>query len=419
MLARHTRLQRHCYDSVACQPVPKVYYVPAVRSSVTSNLHALVTAILFVAIAPYDLCSGAQRSPDGELHARRAQAAIASNRPDIASTELQALIRLEPNDINAHASLGMVLFTQGHYDQAAKNFESALALSPSLWNAKAFLGMCQIRLGRADQGRSDIEVALPRVTDKRLRGQAGLELVKSYADAGEEDKAARTIEALQHNDPDNPDLLFAAYRIHSALASAALQRLSQTSPDSARIHQVLGDEMFLQENFQGAISEYRQALGIDPRLSGVHLRLGQALLAQGGAERTSTAETEFQAELAIDRANPDALFQLGQIAYERGNESDATQFFKESLACRPSFPDAHIALAKILSEHSRDAEAVENLEAALKTEPSNRTAHYRLAQLYNKSGKRAEAAREFDIARKLEAVEDRKTPVARYSISGP
>ena len=220
--------------------------------------------------------------------------------------------------------MGMVLFTQGNYEQAAKNFGIVLARSPSLWNAKAFLGMCQIRLGRPDRGRSEIEDALPKLTDKLLRGQAGLELIRSYAGAGQEDRAAQVIETLQHNDPDNPDLLFAAYRIHSALASAALQKLSQTSPNSARIHQVLGDDMLLQENFQGAINEYQEALKIDPRLIGVHLSLGQAMLAQGGKTRTtSAAEGEFQAELAIDRGNPDALFQLGQIAYRRGDENSA------------------------------------------------------------------------------------------------
>ena len=148
------------------------------------------------------------------------------NQPDVASTELEVLIRLAPTDMNARASLGMVLFTEGRYEQAARNFEAVLARSPSSWNAKAFLGMCELRLGKADRGPSDIEAALPKLTDKLLRRQAGLALADSYAEKGRQEKAALIIEDLRQDDPDNADLLFAAYRIHSRLASAALEKLA-------------------------------------------------------------------------------------------------------------------------------------------------------------------------------------------------
>ena len=77
----------------------------------------------------YSLCLGQQRSADAELHAQRAQAAIASNRPTDASVELEALLRLTPNDVNARASLGMVQFTQGNYEQAEINFNAAVSQS--------------------------------------------------------------------------------------------------------------------------------------------------------------------------------------------------------------------------------------------------------------------------------------------------
>jgi len=124
-------------------------------------------------------------------------------------------------------------------------------------------------------------------------------------------------------------------------------------------------------------------LKIDPRLTGAHLSMGRALLAQGGmAQNTSTAENEFQAELAVDRGNANALFELGQIVYRRGNEETAEAFFSKSVERRPSFSDAHMALAKISSDHNRNAEAIEHLQTALKSAPNNQTAHYRLAQLY-------------------------------------
>ncbi len=373
---------------------------------------AIMIAVLALSAA-CGLCLGQQRNPEAELHAQRAQAAIASNRPAAASAELEVLLRLTPNDVNARASLGMVQFTQGNYQQAEINFKTALIHSPSLWNAKAFLGMCEIRLGQSDGGRAEIEDALPKLTDKVLRTQAGLDLINSYENAGKENKAAQAVEALQHEDPANPDLLYAEYRVHSALASAALQKLSQTAPDSARVHQVLGDDMLVQENYNGAIAEYREALKIDPHLNGIHLGIGQAMLAQSG-QNTSSAENEFKAELAVDRGSPEALYQLGNIVYERGDKDGAARLFAESLERRPSFSDAQIALAKIASDRNQDAEAMKHLQAALQAAPNSRTAHYRLAQLYGKSGEPAKAAQEFEIARRLAALENHSIPLARH-----
>ena len=92
--------------------------------------------------------------------------------------------------------------------------------------------------------------------------------------------------------------------------------------------------MLVQENYKGAIDEYREALKIDPHLDGVHLGIGQALLAQGGQNALS-AEIEFRAELAVDRGNPEALFQLGNIVYERGDKDGAARYFTEELGAAP------------------------------------------------------------------------------------
>lgn len=354
-----------------------------------------------------------QRSADAEMHAQRAQAAIASNQPDVASAELEALLKLTPNDANARANLGMVQFTQGRYEQAASNFEAVLAHSPALWNARAFLGMCEIQLGRADKGQFAIQETLPHITDRTLRKQAGLELVRSYLNGAMADRAAPVVDVLEHDYPADPDVLYAAYRVHSDLATAALRQLSQKAPESARFYQVLGDDMLVQEDFPKAIEEYREALKRDPRSVGAHLGIGQALLAESKSEDSvKSAGQEFHKELAIDPDNPDALFQLGQIAYGRGEIDEATRLFMESLKRRQSFPEAHIALAKICSDRNQDADAVRHLEAAIMLAPNNRTAHYRLAQLYKKAGDTLRAEQEFEIARKLSAIDNRAMPIS-------
>jgi tetratricopeptide (TPR) repeat protein len=383
------------------------------RISRSGHVGALVTrlASIVIIVAP---CLQGQRNQDAEMHAQRAQAAIASNQPDVASGELEALLRLTPNDINARANLGMVQFTRGRYEQAAANFETVLAHSPALWNARAFLGMCEIRLGRADEGQSAIQEALAHITDKTLHRQAGLELVSSYLAEGMADRAVSVVDVLEHDYPTDPDVLYATYRVHSGLASTALRQLSENAPDSAQFHQVLGDDMLVQEDFPKAIEEYRETLKRNPRSVGVHLGIGQAILAEGKSEdNLKSAEQEFHKELAIDPISPDALFQLGQIAYDRGEIGEATKLFTETLKRRQSFPEAHIALAKISSDRNQNADAIRHLEMAIMFAPYNQTAHYRLAQLYKKAGDAKKANQEFEIAQKLAAIDNRAMPINR------
>jgi tetratricopeptide (TPR) repeat protein len=365
-----------------------------------------VSALLFCASALFCAPAWPQTTTEANLHAQRAQAAIRANQPELAASELKALLKINPEDANAWASLGMVQFTQAQYQDARSNFEAALTRSPALWNAHAFLGMCQIRLGDAAQGQAEIANAFDHITDKNLRTQAGLELVNSYLNSGLTQEAAVRIELLKRDNPGNPDVLYAVYRIHSALATEALQELSRSAPESARVHQVLGDAMLAQENYKRAIEEYREALQRDPHLPGAHLGIAQALLSQTRDKQTQlSAEKELNEELALDPGNPDALFRLGQIVYDRGELDKAADLFNQSLKRRPQFADAHIALAKTYSDRNQDGEALNHLQQAVEAAPDNRAAHYRLAQLLKKSGQNAKAEEQFAAARKLEASE--------------
>ena len=91
---------------------------------------------------------------------------------------------------------------------------------------------------------------------------------------------------------------------------------------------MLGDNLMLRQSYPDAIHEYRQALKIDPRLTGVHLSIGQATpLPMAGNRRTMRRlKMSFEKELAIDPNNADAFFQLGQIAYSRGEVGMAEHF---------------------------------------------------------------------------------------------
>jgi tetratricopeptide (TPR) repeat protein len=338
-------------------------------------------------------------------HAKRAQLAIQANNADAATKELQALIRLDPGNVNAIASLGMVAFTKGDYSVAAAQFEKALARSPSLWSAQAFLGMCEIRLGRTPRGEQLLEQSFPHVTDRTLRVQAGLELVKAYSASGLVQKAEPVLETLAQIAPDNPDVLYSTYRFHSERASAALHRLTQVDKDSALVHQILAQNFMAQEQYPEAIKEYRKALERNPRTLGLHYQLGEALFAEVRAEPNRVkAEAEFLAELALNPADADSMYKLAEIALERGANAKAKEYLLRAIELRPNLAAAHAALGRILGGEQNLHEAIEHLETAAKLAPDVKTTHYRLAQLYRAEGRVSDADREMARFRQLSDV---------------
>ncbi len=305
----------------------------------------------------------------------------------------------------------MIAFTQGNYKRAAQEFKTALSLSPSLWSAKAFLGMCQIRLGIIREGQDLLESSVPRVPDHTLRNQAGLELIRSYLNGGEPRKAVPVIRLLEERDPSNPEIQYSAYQLYSALAASALEKLSSAGGDSARVHQVLAQSFMVQEKYSQAVEEYAKALERDPRLSGLHLGKGQAILAESrtGENRRKAAD-EFTAELEVDPDNADAAYQLGQLCYENSDSDGARRWLTQAVRLRPNFPEAHVALGLIFVGTGSEEAALDQFKLAVKQAPNHRMAHYHLAQLYKKGGRTEESNREFDIFRKLSDSQNGKKP---------
>ncbi|MGI8990962.1 MAG: tetratricopeptide repeat protein [Bryobacteraceae bacterium] len=354
----------------------------------------------------------AKGDPDAlSKHAARAEAAIRSNNAAVAIEELQAILRIDPKNVNATASLGMVAFTQADYARAARQFQAALALSPSLWSAQAFLGMCRIRLGNIVAGRKLIEVSLPRVEDKVLRSQSGMELIESYTATADFPKALPILELLQRSDPTNTDVLYLAYRVHSDVAAAALQNLNTIAPDSVRVHEVLAQNFMIQERYSAAIAEYRRAIERGPRLRGLHFELGQAILAEAPTEENrESAMREFLAEIEIHPGDPDSTYKLGEIAYARSEPKKAKELFLRAVELRSAFGEAEIALGKILADEGDEANAIEYLQRGVHLKPENKMAHYRLAQLYRAQGRASDAEREFAAFKKLSVGEQSKAP---------
>ena len=80
-------------------------------------------------------------------HSRLAQQYLNQRRPDLAIPEFQALVALEPQNLDAQGNLGELLFFQGDYVKAEPHLWVARDIQPNLTKIQALLGMAEKRTG--------------------------------------------------------------------------------------------------------------------------------------------------------------------------------------------------------------------------------------------------------------------------------
>lgn len=337
-----------------------------------------------------------------ERHYEKAQAALRSHQNIVAEAEFREILRLDPKNASAHANLGLIAFDERDFAEAAEEFRTALDLQPNLWNAKAYLGMSELRRGHRDSARRLLEDSFSHLQDDHVKSQAGIDLVSLDYGSGDLERAVEVVQALMRIQPATAAAIYTAYRTYSDLAARALSNLASAAPDSAQMHQVLAQAAASQDDFAGAIAQYRKALETDPQLPEVHYELGQMILANSQAEPArQEAQNEFDLSLAGDPTNAYARYMLGEIAWLRSNPQDALASYERALALDPRFVDAHIAAGKALTALDRPTEALDHLQEAVRLDPRNEVAHYRLAQAYRKLGRIQDADREQTAFRQL------------------
>jgi len=349
-----------------------------------------------------NLSAQGDRGREMQIHYDRAQQALKAKKPEVAAHEFQELLQLEPNNAMVRANLGLIAFDQADYVRATEDFRAAVKLQPELWNAQAFLGMSELRLGHSAEAKPILEKCFSHLQDAKLRAQVGADLVSTYYQANDLNDAVDTLRVLQRTNPDDPDILYNAYRTYSDLAAHALSALARVAPESARMHEILAQTLMSQDDFPGAIAQYRAALKTDPRLPGIHFELGQAILANSHEEPArQEAKKEFETDLAANPVDANAEYELGEIYWLRSNLQAAFGHYSRALELQGDLVDAKIALGKVLTAMRQPEKAVGHLLEAVRLDPQNEVTHYRLALAYRKLGRTEDADREWATCQKL------------------
>jgi tetratricopeptide (TPR) repeat protein len=366
------------------------------------------SAIALTAIAAQ---SAGSRDQDIHNHLRRAAEYLKANDTNSAIQEFDAVLALDPKDAEANANLGVIAFFQRDYQSASKHLRNALAADPSLTKTQALLGICERRLGQSS-GQALLEKSFPKLKDKNLKIQVGLELAGIYSQKGNIDRTASVMQSLVDLDPDNVEILYMAQRVYFDLADDTLNKLAILAPGSARMQQVIAERLINDGDLKGATEHYRKALELNPRLPGVHYELAEAILEAAPNDSEAQEEAERELETAVkfdgDSAKTECLF--GRIAWRRSDLKGAYARYERAFALDPNEVEAQIGIGRLLVNMEKPEEALKYLRMAVEADPLNSEAHYRLAVVCRKLQLKDEADKELRLFQEIkDAKEQVKT----------
>lgn len=369
-----------------------------------------LTCLLCLAAA---IVSGQTMESNSEISRlmQSAQQALKAGRPDLARQQYQGILNIDPDNVDAHASLGLLAFFGQNFEGAAEHFGEVVRLQSASWDAHAFLGMALRRIGDAETSQRELDAAFSNLPEQaELKVQIGMELVDMHYQAGEFEQAAAVIDEVRRLQPDSMDVLYAAYHIHSKLADMALDAMTAVGPESARMFQIIAQRRAESGDVQGAIEYFRKAIELNPQLPGVRFEYAQTLLQDTSSlESLDAARDQFQQVLSENPANAPAERLLGEALLLLGEDDAAKKHFERALRLNPEDAEAHFGLGKLLVGGEDPAIAAKHLEEAIRLNPQHVLAHYRLANAYQRLGRSAEAdetSSRFEALRAAERADD-------------
>ncbi len=352
----------------------------------------------------------AQTAPgSAELAAdlERGHAALQANDQALAGQAFRAALKLDPDNAEAHANLGVMAFFRGDCPAAVPEFQSALHVSPNLTKALALLAICERRLGQPS-AQADMESAFANLQDAKLRTQVGVELADFYFQQGDLDRTLPIVHSLVQLNPDNVDILFFAQRIYAELADNTMNKLALLAPDSARMQQLIAEQLINAGDLKDAIDHYRKAIALDPRLPGMHFELAESIL-ESSNDVNAQAEAQQELEAAVrtdgDSARVECL--LGRIALLQSKDDAAYAHYRRAYDLNPNEVEAQLGLAAILVEEEKPQEALTYLRSAVQADPMNANAHYRLARVCHVLHLNEEEQKEIKLYKEIHATKER------------
>jgi tetratricopeptide (TPR) repeat protein len=318
------------------------------------------------------------------------------------------VLKTHPASGEAYAHLGLLEARQQNYKEAVPLYRKALALNPAMPGVGLNLGLALFKSDQLKEAIQEFTLLKAKAPNSPEVQRFNILIGMAHYGLGDYAAAARFLKQAAAVDTQNLELRLAL--AHSCLWSKQYQCVLDTyhemltlNAESAEADMLAGEAEDAMKDYEGAIAQFRAAVKVDPKEPSVHFGLGYILWTQ---REYTEAATEFQAELANDPNQVQALVYLGDAEMQLNHPELASPLLEKAAKLDTRLELAHLDLGIVDGDAGRNDDALRELNLAEKLAPSDVNVHWRLGRLYRAMGKRAEAKAEFDKASSLHKATD-------------
>jgi tetratricopeptide (TPR) repeat protein len=349
---------------------------------------------------------------------RSAESLLKQNKVPQATEALNTAIQLQPNFVEAHFALAVILALQGkeHYGTAIDHFLTVLQLDPNHVDARINLGKLLEQEGDFEGAAAALKEALPLAGQRadlyvmlgqdQRRAEKYSDAIQSFRRALELDPrvpgghyglgmtlrslgdipAARTeFELALKVDPADP---LAHYQLGRFLilqkdlleAARHLEESVRLKPDLADAYAKLGVVYKSLERNEEAEKAFRTAVRLNPQMEKASYGLAQLLQAEGKTEEAQKVFEHVRQLKANSSALADAssLNAMGVVRMNAGDLDEALEKFRAALALDHLYAAAAYNHGLVLARQGKATEAIDSFKEAIRLRPGFVLAHYGL-----------------------------------------
>jgi tetratricopeptide (TPR) repeat protein len=309
--------------------------------------------------------------------------------------------------------LGNLKVSNGDYDAGLDLLSKAVSADPSNKDVQIDMGIAYFRHGDYANAKASVRGVLKSdPSNFRARNLLG----KSDFMLGDFQAAADELQAAMSITPD----FDVAYSL--ALAYLELKKLPQATPlfdemkvsvgQTPELHALLG-RAYKETGFLDlALTEFQEALKLDPAYPHAHSYLGMTYVSMGGRDNYELARQEFRQELTKVPRDYSSRYYVGLIELEEGRLGDAEASLQEAKAINPDDPAPLLLLGRVYTQGQKWPAAIAVLRQAISQLSSAGApvsqvalAHEMLSKAYVSNGQSKEGADELAAANASKAGE--------------
>ena len=247
-----------------------------------------------------------------------------------------------------HNTAGLAKFYQGRYADSFKEFVSALRKDPSYAEPHYNLGRLYEKQQRFEESIKQYQQCL-QLDPRHQAAKRAVERLGYYVAPAREEVAPSSVAEAREADLDRQKRIIGQLIVDKKynIAEERLLLLLRVHPRDGSMHNALARVYSKKEDYERAVTEFRQAEKYLPTSTVVKYRLASILYRIGEFKE---AENKALEVVSLDPANYRAYHLLGLIAKSREDLPAAKKYFAEAAKVNPDDKSSEEALTGLSSE---------------------------------------------------------------------